>query len=372
MATENTEKRPEKKSEQCAEKEINATLLAISSKLDFILPPGVSALVPGLLLTCCISAIAVYAGAHLQYVTPLIVAMGIGVLFRNAFVVPSAYNPGVVFSMRRVLRFAVALLGVRITFKQIASLGWEGVAIAIVPLVLAYIFTVVLGKLMKADESQSLLIATGTSICGASAIMTAGAVTRARSDNIMVAVSSITIFGTFSMLVYPIIYKTGLLGLTPNQYGYWAGASVHEVAQAVAAAFGIGGAEADVSGNVGTIIKLTRVAALVPFAFILSYMATRGFVKSEGSPAPGEVKFPYFLFGFLGMVLLNSYEFFTPHAVKWIETTSSFLLTVSMAAMGLETDFARLLRIGFRPFFLSIFATGFIAIVSLVMVKMLT
>ena len=372
MSTENSDKHPEKKSVKCAEEEISATLLALSSKLDFILPPGVSALVPGLLLTCCISAIAIYTGAQLKYVTPLIVAMGIGVLFRNAFVIPTAYSPGVVFSMRRVLRFAVALLGVRITFKQIASLGWEGVAIAIVPLVLTYILTVALGKLLKANESQSMLIATGTSICGASAIMTAGAVTRAKANNVMVAVSSITIFGTISMLVYPMLYKTGLLGLNPTQYGYWAGASVHEVAQAVAASFGIGGTDGDISGGVGTIIKLIRVAALVPFAFILSYMATRGIVKSEGSPSPGEVKFPYFLFGFLGMVLLNSYEFFTPQAVKWIETTSAFLLTVSMAAMGLETDFEMLLKIGFRPFFLSIFSTGFIAIVSLVMVRMLT
>jgi len=362
------EKQPEKKTALHAEQEINSTLIALSSKLDFILPPGVSALVPGLLLTCCISAIAIYTGAHLRYVTPLVVAMGIGVLFRNALILPSAYNPGIIFSMRRVLRFAVALLGVRITFKQIQSLGLEGVAIAIVPLVLTYVLTVVLGKLMKANESQSMLIATGTSICGASAIMTAGAVTRAKSDNVMVAVSSITVFGTFSMLVYPMLYKSGLLGITASQYGYWAGASIHEVAQAVAAAFGIGD---DLSGNVGTIIKLTRVAALVPFAFLLSYMATRGFVKSEGSAAPGEVKFPYFLFGFLGMVLLNSYDFFTPHAVKWIETTSVFLLTVSMAAMGLETDFAKLLRIGFKPLFLSILSTGFIAVFSLIMVKML-
>jgi len=364
-------KQPEKKTALHVEQEINATLLALSSKLDFILPPGVSALVPGLLLTCCISAIAIYTGAHLRYVTPLIVAMGIGVLFRNAFILPSAYNPGIIFSMRRVLRFAVALLGVRITFEQIQSLGLEGAAIALVPLVLTYVLTVVIGKLMKADESQSMLIATGTSICGASAIMTAGAVTRATSDNVMVAVSSITVFGTFSMLVYPVLYKSGLLDLTATQYGYWAGASVHEVAQAVAAAFGIGGPDGELSGNVGTIIKLTRVAALVPFAFFISYMATRGFVKSEGSAAPGEVKLPLFLFGFLAMVLLNSYNFFTPHAVKWIETTSAFLLTVSMAAMGLETDFGKLVKIGFRPFFLSVISTGFIAAFSLFMVKML-
>jgi uncharacterized integral membrane protein (TIGR00698 family) len=343
-------------------------LVDIALKFDFILPSEHAVLLPGLVLTICIALISIYTGAQFSYVTPLVVAMGIGVLFRNAFILPSVYKPGILYSMRHILRFAVALLGVRITFEQILGLGWEGITIALVPLVLTFILTIMVGKMMKMNSSQAMLIATGTSICGASAIMTAGAVTRAKSDDVMVAVSSITIFGTFLMLTYPALYRADLLSFTAEQYGMWSGASIHEVAQVIAAAFGGG----DTSGEIGTMIKLTRVAALVPFAFVLSYLATRGYIKfGDQGAAKGEVKFPFFILGFLGMVILNSNNFFTTQAVKWIEVFDVFLLTMSMGAMGLETDFKKLLKIGFSPFFLSIFATSSIVLISYLLVHFL-
>jgi uncharacterized integral membrane protein (TIGR00698 family) len=184
---------------------------------------------------------------------------------------------------------------------------------------------------------------------------------------VIVAVSSITVFGTLLMLLYPALLKWGLLALSNVEYGLWTGASIHEVAQVIAAAFAGG----EASGTTGTLVKLTRVAALVPFSLVLTYLVTRQVLRTDGGADGGTVRFPYFLFGFMGMVALNSLEFFTERAVVWIETFDMFLLTMSMAAMGLETDFARLLRIGFRPFFLSIFATAFISVMSLVLVKLL-
>ena len=253
-------------------------IIALASTVSFLLPPGAAVRLPGLILTSSIAAIAVYTGAQITYVTPLIVALAVGMLFRNAFILPSVYREGILFSMRQILRFAVALLGVRITFSTIASLGWSGLAIALVPLLLTLGFTLVLGRVMKNSPSQTLLIATGTSICGASAILAVGAVTDAGEDDVIVAVSSITIFGTVLMLGYPMIYEWGILGLTNVQYGLWAGASIHEVAQVIAAAFS-GDA---VSGELGTLIKLARVAALVPFAFVLSYLVNTGRMRSAG------------------------------------------------------------------------------------------
>ncbi len=344
-------------------------IVSLASAISFLLPPGTAPLLPGLILTACISAIAIYTGAQLTYVTPLIVSMAIGILFRNAFILPVVYREGILFSMRQVLRLAVALLGVRITFSTIVALGWEGLVIALVPLALTFWVTLMAGRISGNAPSQTFLIATGTSICGASAIMTAGAVTHAREDDVIVAVSSITVFGGVLMLGYPMVQDLGILGLSDGQYGFWAGASIHEVAQVIAAAFSVG----ETSGDVGTLIKLTRVAALVPFAFVLSFLVNTGKVKSSGGQAiKGGVAFPMFLFGFLGMVILNSWEFFTPKAQRWIEVFDMFLLTMAMAAMGLETDFKRLLQIGFKPFFLSIFATGVISLVSLLLIKLLT
>lgn len=359
----------EKKDPQiCIEDRNSSILIDIAKKFDFILPPQSAELLPGLILTGCLTFISLYAGARISYVTPLVVAMGIGILFRNAFILPSVYRAGIIFSMRRVLRFAVALLGVRITFDQILGLGWQGIIIAILPLILTFIFTFLVGKTLRANPSQTLLIATGTSICGASAIMTAAAVTRSKADDIMVAVSSITVFGSLLMLTYPLAFNSNVLAISAEQYGMWAGASIHEVAQVIAAAFG----GSNTAGEIGTMIKLTRVAALVPFAFVLSYLASRKFIKAgEQGVNTGEVKFPYFILGFLCMVILNSNKFFTPQAVGWIESFDVFLLTMSMGAMGLETDFGKLLKIGFTPFFLSIFATGFISTSSFLLIYFL-
>jgi len=358
---------PQKDSFQNQEDEHKTGLLTLAEKFSFFLPPEAAVKIPGLMLTVSIATIAIYTGAQLTYVTPLIVAMGIGILLRNAFILLPAYREGITYSIRHVLRFAVALLGVRITVDNITGLGWEGIVAALLPLVITFFATLWVGRLLKCNHSQSLLIATGTSICGASAIMTAGAVTQAKEDNMIVAISSITVFGTILMLAYPIIHSSGILHLAESEYGIWAGASIHEVAQVIAAAFGGG----EVSGEIGTIIKLTRVAALVPFAFILSFMYANNMIRSGGSDQKGEVKFPLFLFGFLGMVLLNSNDFFTPKAIQAIEYFDMFLLTMAMGAMGLETDFKRLLKIGYRPFTLSIFSTLTIVSSSLTLVYLL-
>jgi len=342
-------------------------LVTLAEKFSFFLPPEAAAKIPGLLLTMSIAAIAIYTGAQLTYVTPLIVAMGIGILLRNAFILLPVYKEGIHYSLREILRVAVALLGVRITFASMSELGWQGLVVALLPLLITLFFTIKAGRLLHCDHSQALLIATGTSICGASAIMTTGAVTQAKEDNVIVAISSITVFGTLLMLGYPLLYKAGWLALSPKEYGIWAGASIHEVAQVIAAAFG-GGEE---SGEIGTVVKLTRVAFLVPYAFVVSFMYANNMIRSGGGAQQGQVKFPLFLLGFLGMVLLNSNDFFTVKAVRVIEYFDMFLLTMAMGAMGLETDFKRLLRIGFKPFVLSVFSTVVISASSLALVMIL-
>lgn len=339
--------------------------LAIRPRI--LLPPEVQLLMPGLLLTAVISAIALHTGSKLTYVTPLIGAMGLGMLLRNAFVIPEGYKAGILFSMRQVLRFAVALLGIRITIEKIIGLGWEGLAVALVPLAITFMLTVIAGRVLRCSPGAAMLIGTGTSICGASAILTAGAITRSKDEDTIVAISSVTVFGTISMLSYPFLFNSGLLPLSDVQYGHWAGSTIHEVAQVVTAAFAGG----DRAGEIGILVKLTRVAALIPVAFLLSFLVKRGTIQQGDSGEQGSVAFPLFLFGFLAMVVLNSLNFFTPRAVSWIEFFDMFLLTMAMAGMGLETDFRRLLQVGFRPFFLSVFSTAVISGIGFVMIKLL-
>ncbi|MDH4129821.1 MAG: YeiH family protein [Spirochaetota bacterium] len=352
---------------QSVEQKNEGALAMLAARIPF-LPPKYQILMPGLLLTAIISFLALRTGDNFTYITPLVAAMGIGMLIRNAFILPQEYKPGILFSLKPVLRFAVALLGVRITFNQILGLGWEGIIIAIIPLILTLLIAIWLGRLLKISSGITMLIGTGTAICGASAILTAGTTMKSKDEDIIIAISSITAFGTLSMIVYPLLLSYNILPINEIQYGYWAGSSIHEVAQVVTAAFA-GGPKA---GEIGIMVKLTRVVALIPVAFILSYFVNRGsFGHKASSDSKSNVAFPVYLLGFVLMVILNSYGFFSESGKKWIELFDMFLLTMAMAAMGLEVDIKRLVKVGFRPLILGIIITLFISVTSFILVILL-
>jgi uncharacterized integral membrane protein (TIGR00698 family) len=217
-------------------------------------------LLPGLLLTTTI-ATAAFGLRNLSGIaalSPLIIAIVLGLVFHNTVGTPAAFRPGVVFGMRRVLRFAIILLGLQLSLAQVVEIGAAGLGIIALTLGGTFLFTVWLGRRLAVDRKLVELIAAGTSICGASAIVATNTVTRASDEDVAYAVACVTVFGSASMLLYPAL--EGLLQLTPHAFGLWAGASIHEIAQVVAAAFQ-NGADA---GNFGTIAKLSRVMLLAP------------------------------------------------------------------------------------------------------------
>ena len=194
-------------------------------------------LVPGLLLTGTIAA-AAFEFRNLSGIaalSPLIIAIVLGLAFHNTVGTPAAFKPGVVFSMRRILRFAIILLGLQLSLSQLVEVGGVGLGIIVLTLASTFLFTVWLGHRLGVDRKLVELIAAGTSICGASAIVATNTVTRASDEDIAYAVACVTVFGSASMLLYPTL--EGLLQLSPHAFGLWAGASIHEIAQVVAAAF---------------------------------------------------------------------------------------------------------------------------------------
>jgi len=231
-------------------------------------------LLPGLFLTFTIAgaAFGLRNLTGIAALSPLIIAIVLGMAFHNTVGTPPALKPGVVFSMRRVLRFAIILLGLQLSLSQVAAVGIVGIAIIVVSLVGTFLFSVWLGRRLGIDRKLAELIAAGTSICGASAVIATNTVTRASDD----AVACVTVFGSASMLLYPTL--AGLLQLTPHAFGLWAGASIHEIAQVVAAAFQNG---AD-SGNFGTIVKLSRVTLLAPMILALGYFSMRHRQTNDG------------------------------------------------------------------------------------------
>lgn len=334
-----------------------------------------SALLPGMLFSFAIAAVAllVQKGTGLASLSPLMVAMILGLLLRN-LLGPRLLGPGLLgsglvksgprlaagmtFTMRQLLRLAVVLLGLQITFAPIAAAGVSGVAILATVLVSTFLVTKALGRLMGVEARLAELIAAGTSICGASAVMACNTVTRGSDEDVAYAIACVTVFGSAAMLILP--FLAVLPGLTAEGYGFWVGATVHEVAQVVAAGF----AKGDVAGHMGTIAKLTRVMMLAPLVLTLGVIATR---RNRGEAA-GRFEMPWFVLGFVAMAGLNSAVTIPAQLHDGLVVTTTFLLTAALAAMGYETDIRRLCKKGIRPFALAAIASLYIVVAGFLLV----
>src|SRR6516165_2451693 len=324
-------------------------------------------LLPGLLFAFTLAAVA-FELRNLLGITalsPLIIAIVLGMAFRNTMGIPGAFKPGVVFSTRRILRFAIVLLGLQLSFAQLVKVGTVGLAVIAVTLACTFMFTVWLGHRLGIDRKLAQLIAAGTSICGASAIIATNTVTGASDEDVAYAVACVTVFGSASMLLYPAL--AGLLQLTPHSFGLWAGASIHEIAQVVAAAFQNG---VD-SGNFGTIAKLSRVMLLAPMILALGYVRSGNRRTDCVEPCKQQsIPVPWFVLGFVAMMLFNSFDLL-PHLEKaYIVQTTTFLRTVALAAMGLETDIRKLRAKGWKPLLLGAGSWLFISVFSLALIEL--
>jgi len=326
-------------------------------------------LLPGLLLTFILAAVAFELRSLLGItaLSPLIIAIVLGMAFHNTVGTPGTFKSGVAFSMRRILRFAIVLLGLQLSFAQLIKVGTVGLAIIAVTLAATFLFTVWLGRRLGIDRKLAQLIAAGTSICGASAIIATNTVTRASDEDVAYAVACVTVFGSASMLLYPAL--EGLVQLAPHAFGLWAGASIHEIAQVVAAAFQNGTS----SGHFGTIAKLSRVMLLAPTILALGYVSAKRLQTVGGdhvTPAMQRLPMPLFVLDFLAMMVFNSFDLIPQVDKTYLVQATTFLLTVALAAMGLETDFGKLRAKGWRPLLVGAGSWLFISAFSLVLIEL--
>lgn len=325
-----------------------------------------TALLPGLALTFGIAAL-VFAIRHLAgiaLISPLILAIIIGMVVRNSVGAPSSIKPGVAFSLKRVLRLAIILLGLQLTLAQIAAVGPTGIAIIVATLVLTFLLTKMAGRALGVDRKLAELIAAGTAVCGASAVIATNTVTGGSEEDVAYAVACVTVFGSLSMILFPLL--AGAVALDPAAYGLWTGASIHEVAQVVAAAFQGG----EAAGQFGTIAKLSRVMMLAPLILVLGFFAARRMDPANGAGRQGQAPVPWFVFGFIALVAINSAVAISPAVLEATAAVTSFLLSAALAAMGLETDVRKLRAKGARPLLLGAVAWLVVSLSGLALIKL--
>lgn len=328
-------------------------------------PAALAGCIPGIVLVAVITASA-YGLRNLPFVSslsPMITAIFLGMVFANIVGFSSSAEAGIAIAGKKLLRLAVAMLGLQLTFAQLAGIGITGLALAAVVVVSTLLFTVWTGRLLGVDRKLSLLLAAGTAICGASAIAGANAVTRAKDEDVSYAVACITLFGTIAMFLYP--FLNILLGNDPQSYGLWVGLTVHEVAQVVGAGFQGG----EAAGQVAIVSKLARVMMLAPVVIALALYVARSERNSGGRPAMTQVV-PFFIVGFVVLVILNSAGYVPEQVRAPIVAVTPALLTAAMAALGLGTSFTKLKQRGFRPLLLSFLASVYIATAGLLLVNL--
>jgi uncharacterized integral membrane protein (TIGR00698 family) len=320
---------------------------------------------PGLLLTGSIAGAAIVLRKipGISFLSPMILATFLGMVLHNTIGAPGLARPGIVFSLRRILRFGIILLGLQLVVTQMTQVGADGVAVVAATLVATFVFTKWFGRFIGVEPKLAELIAAGTSICGASAVIATNTVTEGSDENVAYAVACVTVFGSLAMFAYPLL--PAVLHLDARAYGLWSGASIHEIAQVVGAAFQDGIR----SGQIATIAKLTRVMMLAPLVIVLGIAAAH---RATHAADPANLRappMPWFVFGFVAMAILNSVVAIPEQPKAWAASTTTFLLSMALAAMGLETDFRKLKAEGWKPLALAAAAWMFIAVFSLVLVK---
>ncbi|MBW3095822.1 YeiH family protein [Pseudohoeflea coraliihabitans] len=327
------------------------------------------ALLPGLALAVGLAVLATLAQRLIGVaaLSPLFLAIIAGMLIGNGLRPGPQVRPGIDFSLKRILRGAIILLGFQLTLSQIAAIGWQGVLLVVVCLAATFVFTKWAGRCLGVSRELSELIAAGTAVCGASAVIATNTVTRGKDEEVAYAIACVTVFGSIMMVVLPLAGTA--LAMAPETYGLWSGAVIHEVAQVVAAAFQGG----DSAGEAGTVAKLSRVILLGPLVIVLGMLASRRARRAAAADQGGKASapLPYFVFAFLAVVVLNSVIDFSDETHAVLRTVTTFGLTVALAAMGLVTDFGKLRAKGVRPMVLGALASLFIAALGLTLLVLL-
>lgn len=293
--------------------------------------------------------------------SPLVLGVVLGMILANTLRsrLPEAWAGGYKIAGKQFLRTGIVFYGFRLTLGAVFVVGKEAILIDCLIVLGTLLLGNYLGRLLGLDRDERLLISSGSAICGAAAVLATEPVLEAKPHKTVIAVATVVLFGTLSMFLYPILYRTGLLGaLSERGIGIYTGATVHEVAHVVGAGAAMGG---EVEG-IATITKMIRVILLAPTLLGLSYLVRPA--RPGGSSSASKIQVPWFAFYFIGVVLLNSLLVWLAEGQGWamlygtlargIEWLDTFALTMAMTAIGLEATISKFKQSGAKPFLLAL------------------
>jgi uncharacterized integral membrane protein (TIGR00698 family) len=284
-------------------------------------------------------------------ISPLIIGIIIGVFYANTLrsKLPPEWVPGILFSTKTLLRVAIIFYGFRLTFQNIAEVGLHGILISAIMVITTFIIGYLVGtKIFKFDKETTILISVGSSICGAAAILATEPVLKSKPYKSVIAVSTVVIFGTVSMFLYPIFYNAGYIPFGNTEMGLFIGGTIHEVAHVV----GAGNAINDSVATTAVIVKMIRVMMIAPFLIILSIWLVRT-SKKISNKAKTKITIPWFAVLFIVVAGFNSLNIIPQNIISDINSVDTFLLTMAMTALGMETNVKKFAGVGLKPIYIA-------------------
>ena len=325
------------------------------------------AVLPGL-AGCVALAAAALALAELPaikgtlHLSALLLVILLGMAWKSVVHVPEALLPGIRMAQRPVLRWAVAGLGFRLSIGELFRIGAPALAVVTISTFAALGFGWWVARRLAVGEKLGLLLGVGGAICGASAVVAADSVVQGEKRDSALALGVITLLGTIGIALYPVLHHA--LRMSDFLYGVWDGASLHEMAQVVAAGFGV----SDEAARVATVVKLARICLLAPVVLYIGWsLRHRHRAAGRARVAP----LPWFLVLFVGFALLNSTGWLRPAWIEGARRVDLWLLCVGMAGVGLQTGFSELRAAGFRPIAAGTAQWAFLSAVSYALARWL-
>ncbi|MCH2111294.1 MAG: YeiH family protein [Planctomycetes bacterium] len=298
----------------------------------------------------------------------LLLVILLGMAWRLLLPLPMWALPGLDMAKKPILRWAVAGLGLRLTLGELGAIGMPALVIVSVSTLLALFVGWWLGRVFGLSRGLSSLLGVGGAICGASAIVAADTVVQAKKEDSAMAIGIITLLGTLGIVFYPEIGVA--VGLNDFDYGVWAGASLHETAQVVAA----GDSISQESKEVATVVKLVRICWLAPIVMYLVFRMRRE-GKNQSHTRTAKVPWvPWFLVMFVVFAAVRSFKLLPEEGLLSLEPLSTgfkWLMCAGMAGVGLHTNLRELLHAGPRPLLVGTLQWALLAGVSLALVRCL-
>ncbi len=314
-------------------------------------------------------------------ISTVLIAILLGILMGNAFTPRPGMMVGLDFTQQYILKLGIIFLGIRLSFEEFIKFGTIAIPLIIFCIVGVLILIKLLIKKVPISSKMSYLIAIGTSVCGATAIVATAPVINAKKTEIAYAIANITLFGVIAMILYPYFAEWYFEG-EPLKSGLFLGTSIHETSQVAAAGLIYDQQfNSPETLNAATVTKLIRNTFLVIMIPLFAFLYNRGEIKSEKYSILSI--FPYFVIGFIGMIIVrnlgdqfftsekNNYEIWV-NLIEYIKILATVFLTMAMAAVGISINLNELKSMGYKPFLVGLIAAITVGIISLTYIEIST